>query len=112
MNCPKCNGFVTKTYVRESDMYGVSAMPAAHCVNCGKHWFPPVSKAEKDLDPTGKTYKEIGEDLGVTRQAVEQQAKKAMNKLKEACREVCLGEELERKRPLLVKHGRTYKQLS
>ena len=77
MNCTRCSGLMIPTYERENDGYD---LPAFKCINCGNYIHLPVSPKEL-AGGEPMLLKEIGEDLGLTRQRIEQIEKVALWKL-------------------------------
>ena len=77
MNCTRCLGLMISTYEQEDDGYD---LPAFRCINCGNYIHLPVSPAE--LAGKGPMLlKEVGEEMGLTRQRIQQIEQVALGKL-------------------------------
>lgn len=84
--CTKCNGRLAKDWLNEDTKW----IPSLKCINCGKQYYERASKEEIEATNTF-TQIEIGERLGITRQAVSLIEEKALRKLRDAATSVFKG---------------------
>ena len=106
MNCTRCSGLMIPTYERENDGYD---LPAFKCINCGNYIHLPVSPAEL-AGGEPMLLKTIGEDLGLTRQRIQQIEKIALWKLECALKkEEMTAQDIEpHSRPIIAPIRRQY----